>query len=107
MDNKKILDLSDTFEELQEITKSGSFLNCFDRVAILLFIYKNSNPPDERVRFSDLASYIKQSEVYLAKVLKEGVETDHIKIYKCPEDRRRKSYELTTRSLKIFQSLSY
>ena len=102
---EKIKRLSNQFEAIQKLTKSGGFINCFDRYAVLLYINNNSNPPEKRVRFSDLSQYIKQSDVYLANLLKEGVETEYIKIHICPEDKRRKSYELTKKSLAEINSI--
>lgn len=101
----KIEKLSIQFEAIQELTKRGGFINCFDRYAVLLYINNNSKPPDKRVRFSDLSEYVKQSDVYLANLVKEGVETGYIRIHVCPDDKRRKSYELTDKSLDSINSI--
>ena len=97
--------LSRYFENIQDLTKAGNFINCFDRFAVIIFIHNNSAPPEKRVRFSDLSKYIKQSDVYLANLIKEGTERGYIKIHTCPDDRRRKSYELTDKSISRLYSV--
>ena len=86
---------SSIFEAIRKETKKSGFINCFDRFDLLLYIYNHSLNDGKSVHFSNLSQYIKQSDVYLASTLKEGIETGYIESRLCTDDKRKKCYSLT------------
>lgn len=93
------------FEAIRKKTKQSGFINCFDRFDLLLYIYSHTKNDGQTVHFSDLSQYIKQSDVYLASTLKEGVESGYLKSSVCPEDRRRRCYELSDMAASTMEEL--
>ena len=86
---------SSIFEAIRKETKKSGFINCFDRFDLLLYIYNHSLNDGKPVHFSNLSQYIKQSDVYLASTLKEGIETGYLESRICIEDKRKKCYSLS------------
>ncbi len=102
MKNNNLKLTSAIFEAIRNETKQSGFINCFDRFDLLLFILNHSRNDGEPVHFSDLSKYIKQSDVYLASTLKEGIETGYIECKEYSDDKRRKCYTLSeTATLEI------
>jgi len=83
------------FEAIRNETKQSGFINCFDRFDLLLYIYSHTKNDAKPVHFSDLSKYIKQSDVYLASTLKEGIETGYLKSTVCNDDKRKRCYKLS------------
>ena len=94
--------ISGIFEAIRKETKLTGYINCFDRFDLLLYIHSHSLHDCKPVLFSDLSRYIKQSDVYLASTLKEGIETGYLESSTCPDDKRKKGYTLSkTAALEI------
>ena len=66
---------------------------------MILFLYRRVELDGGKVYFSTLKEYVSKSDVYLAKLLKHGIEDGYLWYQISKEDRRLKEYYLAENAL--------
>jgi|TARA_B110000438_G_C15794444_1_gene642244 YesN/AraC family two-component response regulator len=104
--NEDLIRISSFLEHTNTLFESVEFIKNFEVLNILLFIHRRELEGKD-IRFKDLQKYVKKSDVYLGKLLKNGLETNYLSISRIEGDKRIKHYHLTEKTLSFFQSLGF
>ena len=105
--DKDYLRISSFLEHSNSLFTSSTFIKNFEILNFVLHIYKKNNILGERVRFKHLKEFTTKSDVYLSKLLKNGLESKYLSVHFCPIDKRSRSYQLTDNSLKFISNLDF
>ena len=89
----------------KKLFRSSTFIRDFQALDVVLFLYRKVELEGEKVHFSTLKGYIARSDVYLAKLLKHGIEDNYLCYKISQEDRRLKEYYLAENGVRFIDSL--
>ena len=89
----------------KRLFRTSTFIRNFHILDVILFLYRRVELEGDNVYFSTLKEYVDKSDVYLAKVLKQGLEDGSLRYQISQEDRRLKEYHLAEKGLRFIDRL--
>mgnify|MGYP004033482245 CR=1 FL=1 len=89
----------------KRLFRTSTFIRDFQSLDVILFLYRRVELEGDKVYFSTLKEYVTKSDVYLAKLLKHGIEDGYLWCQISKEDRRLKEYYLAENALSFIDRL--
>jgi DNA-binding MarR family transcriptional regulator len=105
--NEDYIRISLFLEHSNSLFNSSAFIKNFEILNIILFIYKTNNILGKTVQFKNLKQFTTKSDVYLSKLLRNGLNSGYIKLRFCTDDKRCRYYELTEKALDFISKLDF